>query len=91
MSLLALPPAIFPDLATGFEAIQAYAKQHGYALFKRDTRPNKVVYACDRAGKYDPKGKNSTIYTSKRRKNTGLKKCDCLMKVALRRDKVLNS
>jgi hypothetical protein len=51
MSLSAPPPAIFPDLATGFEAIQAYAKQHGYALFKRDAKPNKVVvYACDRAG-----------------------------------------
>jgi hypothetical protein len=52
-------------------AIQAYAEQHGYLVFKRDTRPNKLVYACDRAGKYDPKGKNSAVHASKQRKNTG--------------------
>jgi hypothetical protein len=35
MSLSAPPPAVYPDLATGFTAIQAHAKQHGYALFER--------------------------------------------------------
>jgi hypothetical protein len=39
------------------------------------------VYACDRASKYDLKGKGPDVYPSKRRKNTGLKKCDCEMKV----------
>jgi len=85
MSLSAPPPAAYPDLATGFTAIQANAKQHGYALFREDAKPNRVVFVCDRAGKYDPKGKNSTIHTLKQRKNTASKKCDYLMKVVLRR------
>jgi hypothetical protein len=91
MSLSAPPLAIYPDLATGFAAIQEHAKQNGYALFKRDSTPNKVIYTCDRAGKYDLKGKDPTIHASKRRKNTGSKKCNCLMKVVLRRDILSNA
>lgn len=34
MSLSAPPPAVYPDLATGF-TFQAHAKQYGYALFER--------------------------------------------------------
>jgi hypothetical protein len=45
--------------------------------------PPPAVYP-DLAGKYDPKGKNSTVHTLKQRTNTASKKCDCLMKVVLR-------
>jgi hypothetical protein len=90
MSLTPLPPAIYPDPATGFIALQAHAKGHGYALFQQDKKPNKVVYTCDRAGKYDPKGKDPkgkdpkgkdpkgkdpNIHSSKQRTATGSKKC----------------
>ena len=88
MSLLPPSEAIYPDPATAFTAIQAHARQHGYAVFQRDKRSFKVVYTCDRAGQYDPKGKRSQVNPSKQRKNTGSKKCGCLMKVVLHRDKV---
>jgi hypothetical protein len=37
MSVSAPPEAIYPDIATGFAAIHAHAKEHGYAIFQRDT------------------------------------------------------
>jgi hypothetical protein len=88
MSLLPPPEAIYPDPATAFTAIQGHARQHSYAVFQRDKRSFKMVYSCDRAGQYDPKGKRSQVDPSKQRKNTGSKKCGCLMKVVLHRDNV---
>ncbi len=57
-------------------------RDNGYAFFTRNKKPRRVVYACDRAGKYDAKGKDPDVHPTKRRKNTGSKKCDCQMKVA---------
>jgi hypothetical protein len=45
-----------------------------------------VVFTCDRAGKYRSTGKDPALHSSKQRSNTGSKKCDCQMKVALRQD-----
>lgn len=88
MSLAPPPEAVYPNVATAFTTIQAHAKGCGYALFQRDKRANKVIYMCDRAGKYDPKGKDPNTHSSKQRKATGSKKCGCLMKVVIRLDKV---
>jgi hypothetical protein len=90
MSLLPPPEAIYPDPATAFTAIQAHARQHGYAVCRRDSRRNKEVYTCDRAGQYNPKGKSSQVHPSKQRNNTGSKKCGCLMRVVLQLDEVSN-
>ncbi|RKF66070.1 hypothetical protein GcC1_111002, partial [Golovinomyces cichoracearum] len=55
-----LPPAaIYPDISTAFAAIQAHAKDNGYAFIARDRKPTRVLYLCDRAGKYDNKGKKA--------------------------------
>ena len=82
------PTAIYPDIPTALAAIQAHARANGYVFFQRDKKPWKVVYACDRAGKPDMKGKNPSTHESKQRKGTGSKKCDCKIRVALRLDKV---
>jgi hypothetical protein len=83
MSLTAPPEAVYPDIDTGFAAIQAHARVNGYAFYRYNRRPTRVVYLCDRASKYDSKGKNSNTHESKQRKNTGSKKCECLIKVVL--------
>jgi FAR1 DNA-binding domain len=88
MSLAPPPPRSYPDITTGFAALQAHAKAHGYALFQRDKRPTTVVYTCDRSGNYNPKGKELHTHSSKQRKATGSKKCGCSMKVVLRLDKI---
>ena len=80
------PKAVYIDFTTAVTAIQAHAKCNDYALFKRDTKPLQVVYTCDRFGKAQARAKSSTIYTSKRRPNSGSKKCDCCMKLALSLD-----
>jgi hypothetical protein len=86
MSLLPPPEAIYPDPATAFTAIQLHAKAHGYALIKHLQRPTRVVFTCDRAGKYRSASQYRATHESKQRKGTGIKKCECLMKVELRLD-----
>jgi hypothetical protein len=53
MSLAAPPKAIYPDIDSAFSEIQEHAKEHGYALFRSYKKPSRVVFACDRARKYD--------------------------------------
>jgi len=86
MALAAPIEAIYPDPSTAFTAVQAYAKYQGYALIKLDKKPSRVVFACDRMGKYDSKGKDLSLHKSRQRKSTGSKKCGCLMRVELRLD-----
>jgi hypothetical protein len=85
------PAASYTDLTTGVSAIQAHAKANGYAFFRRDKKAKRVVYACDRAGNYQSKGKNPDTHKSKQRHRTGSKKCDCKMRVALQLDDISGS
>ena len=64
------PAAVYTDLSTAIASIQAHAKDNGYALFKRDTTKNRIVYTCDRYGKPQAKPKNTQVHESKRRHNT---------------------
>ena len=51
--------AVYLDIPTGFTAHYAYVRAYGYALFKRDFQPSKVltrvIYACNKEGKGDSK------------------------------------
>jgi hypothetical protein len=85
MSLLPPPEAVYPDPNTALTAIQLHAKQHGYALNKRSSKDTRVIFACDRGGQYDSRGKDLRAHDSKRRQ-PGSKKCGCLMQVELRID-----
>jgi hypothetical protein len=87
MSLAPLPKAVYPDTATAITAIQEHAKAHGYAFFRRDKKDSRELWACDRAGKYNPKGKGAA-HLSKQRASTGSKKCECLMRIELKRDSI---
>ena len=71
------PPsaAVYPDIPTAFAAVQAHAKAHGYAFYKRDTRPTKIIYACDRAGQAESKAKTFVIHLQRQRKDPFSKKC----------------
>ena len=91
MPLTAPPEDIYPDVDTAFESIQAHAKGEGYAFRRHQTKPTRRVFVCDRAGKYDPRGKGPNTYPLKQRSNSGTKKCGCLMQVELRLDKLSNT
>ena len=91
MPLTALPAANFANTATGFAALQAHAKANGYAIYRYNKSSIREVFACDRARKYDSRGKNPSTHSSKQRQGTGSKKCGCPMRVALRLDRVSGS
>jgi hypothetical protein len=84
MSLTVPPEAVYLDVNTATASIQVHAKEHGYAFCQCSTRSNRLVFACDRAGKYNSKGKDPNTHSSRQRQSTGSKKCGCLMKVELR-------
>ena len=82
------PEAVYPDITTAFTTIQAHARAHGYAFVRRNKKPKSIIYTYDRAGKYDPKGKDPNTHESKQRTKTGTKKCDCRMRVSLSLDDI---
>ena len=82
------PEATYTDISTGIAAIQAYAQANGYAFRQRDKQHSRIVFVCDREGKYNHRGKNPNIHKSRQRHNTGTKKCGCLIKVAFRLDPI---
>jgi hypothetical protein len=53
MPLTAPPEDIYPDVDTAFASVQAHAKE------QHMTKAKRRVFACDRAGRYDPRGKDS--------------------------------
>lgn len=86
MPLTPPPEAQYTSRELAFQAVLTHARHHGYAVFKHSTKPERLVIACDRAGKYDPRGKDPEVHKSRQRKDTGTKKCGCLMRVEARRD-----
>ena len=84
-----MPPpleAVYTDLSTATTAIQSHARSHRYALYKRDGKPNRIVYAYDRYRKPPPKRESRSVHESKERTGARSKKCDCKMRVALVKD-----
>jgi len=80
------PEAVYTDLDTAVAAIQGYAQRNGYALFKRDGKARRIVYACDRYGKPQARSKSSTVHDSKRRLSSRSKKCRCEIRLTLKQD-----
>jgi hypothetical protein len=76
------PEAIYNTKDALFSAIQAHARNNGYAITTRSTKQNRILFDCDRASAYQSKGKNPNTHPSRQRNNTGTKKCGCKMRVA---------
>ena len=90
MSLITPPEAVYPDIDTAFTELQSHAEEHGYAFFRYSKKATRVYFVCDRARKYDSRGKDPDTHSTKQHKNTGSKGCRCLMKVVLRLDSLSN-
>ena len=71
MSLTAPPEAVYPDIDTAFTELQAHAKEHGYAFFRYSRKASRAYFACDRARKYDSRGKDPNTHKTKQRPKTG--------------------
>jgi hypothetical protein len=52
----------------------------------QESKPNRKLYVCDRAGQYDSKGKQPYMDLTKQRSSTSPKKCGCKMRVQLKKE-----
>ena len=80
------PEATYTSPEVCFTTIQAHAKANGYAFCRRDNKLSRKVYACDREGLYNSKGKKPDMDPTKQRSSTSTKKCGCKMRVQLKKE-----
>ncbi len=71
------PAAVYADLFYWNCCYSWDAKCNGYALFKRDGKLKRIVYACDRCNKLEAKAKKPDLHNSKKRAGIRSKKCGC--------------
>ena len=83
-----IPLGVHPDPIAAKAALQAYARQNGYAITISSSSALRVFYMCSKGSKYDPKGKDPTTYKTKRCKNTSTMKTDCLYQAVACKDEV---
>jgi hypothetical protein len=88
-----LPSAEYESHEAVENAYQQHALDKGYGVVKVDTgglkkyskkKGRKVVFGCDRWGKYDPSKAvkaNPEVHESKRRKGTSSRKCNCPFRI----------
>jgi hypothetical protein len=61
----AFKASTFDNSDTTFEAICDYVKAYMFAIFIRSSKLNRCVWACFKASKYDARGKDEAIDTSR--------------------------
>ena len=62
-------------------ALQAYARNNSFAIKVDSSTAKEAAYICSKGSKYDNRGKSESVHESKRRRNTGTTKTDCLFRV----------
>ena len=55
----------FDDFDTAFKAVRDHAKAYMFAIFVRSSKLNRCVWACSKASRYDSRGKDEAINTSR--------------------------
>jgi len=90
------PMATYPDIDTAFQAINAHAGPNRYAVYIRDRQPPKkpttrVTVCCDKGLDEYRDSKKPDVHQTKRRKNTGTKKCSCKFRVEIKLDESADS
>jgi hypothetical protein len=73
---LAPDEAIYADPDAVKAALQAHARENGYAVSVTSSRDQRIIYKCAKGGKYRD-NKDPTTHESRRRKNTSTMKCHC--------------
>jgi hypothetical protein len=73
--------AVFKDFATIKAALQEHARINGFAISVHSSREQRAIFKCTKGGKYDDRGKDPTVHTSRQRRNTSTIKTDCKYQV----------
>jgi hypothetical protein len=76
----AFEEATYTSLASVKAALQAYAKENGYAISINSTTPKRVIYVCSKAGNHDNCNQGHA-HESKCRKGTSTTKTNCQFRV----------
>ena len=72
--------AIYTDPPTIKAALQAHAREHGYAITCNSSTSSRILYVCSKHGVYDSRNQGN-VHQSKRRKGTGTTKTNCMFRV----------
>ena len=85
------PPskAVYTNINTAVTTIQGHVQRNGYALSKRDSIPQRIIYVCDRFGNPRVNKNIPTVYESKKRSGSASKKCGYTIKLVLKQDLIL--
>jgi hypothetical protein len=75
--------AIHIDPPTIKAALQAHAREHGYAIICNSSTSSRILYVCSKHGVYDSRNQGN-VHQSKRRKGTGTTKTNCMFRVIAR-------
>jgi hypothetical protein len=80
---LGSPPPIgqYSDREAIKVALQAHARDNGWAIKVDSSTAKDTAYICSKGGKYDSRGKLDAVHESKRHRNTGTTKIDCPFRV----------
>jgi hypothetical protein len=86
-----IPELSYPTLPLARQALTDHGNANFYRVSIRDTQPRKdnpqrIVYVCDRSGKYDKRGKKTDVPGVKPRPNTSSRKCGCEFKVIIKKE-----
>jgi len=73
--------AVYKDFATIKAALQEHARINGFAISVHSSREQRAIFKCTKGGKYDDRGKDLTVHTSRQRRNTSTIKTNCKYQV----------
>ena len=76
----ALDEAIYEDPSAIKAALQAHAKENGYAVSYNSSVSTRVVYVCSKHGSHNDRNQGN-VHESKRRKGAGTTKTGCKFRV----------
>jgi hypothetical protein len=69
-------------------ALQAHARDNGYAISVDSKTPERAGWICSKGGKYNDKNKSHDVHPTKRRRNTGTTKTGCPFRVRATYNKI---
>jgi hypothetical protein len=78
---LVLPASQYASTADIKAALQAHARNNGYAIVADSSTPIRAGWICLKGGKYNDKSKSDDTHPTKRCRNTSTTKTSCGFRV----------
>jgi hypothetical protein len=85
---LAPPVGQYTSTADIKAALQAHARDNGYAIAADSGTLTRAGWICSKGGKYNDKNKSHNVHPTKRRRNIGTTKTGCEFQVRATYDNI---